>query len=101
MTNARKEFPEVTYCQNVYEASQSAAAILVLTEWDEFRAVDWKRIRTLVDRPLIIDGRNMFSHGQVSSYGFQYVGIGGTSRGGPAEHVGARLVAGDFGEEVR
>jgi UDPglucose 6-dehydrogenase len=76
MANARKQFPEVTYCKNVYEAAQSAAAILVLTEWDEFRRVEWHRVRAVVDRPLIIDGRNVFSREEVLSQGFEYSGVG-------------------------
>ena len=76
MANARKQYPEVTYCENIYEAAQSAAAILILTEWDEFRTVEWPRLRAVVDRPVLIDGRNMFSREEVLSHGFLYSGMG-------------------------
>ena len=74
--NARREFPEVTYCKDPFEAAQGTEAVLLLTEWDEFRQVDWQRLRTLMERPLIIDGRNVLSRDRLASYGFQYVDIG-------------------------
>ena len=79
MEKARKEMPEVTYCRDVYEAATGADAVVLLTEWDEFRRVDWKRLGTLVERSLTIDGRNALSRKEVISHGFQYVGIGGVS----------------------
>lgn len=79
MDKARIELSEVLYCQDVYEAAEGADAILLLTEWEEFRSVDWTRLATLVERPLLIDGRNMFSCDDVTANGFQYVGIGGIS----------------------
>ena len=77
---ARKEIPEVTYCQDVYEAARGADAIVVLTEWPEFRMVDWTRLTTLVERALVIDGRNMLAVEDILSHGFQYVRIGSASR---------------------
>jgi len=74
--NARRELPEVTYCSDLYEAAQGAEAVLLLTEWDEFRDVDWERLRALMERPLIIDGRNALSKDTLDTYGFQYVDIG-------------------------
>jgi len=74
--NARRELPEVTYCSDLYEAAQGAEAVLLLTEWDEFRDVDWERLRALMERPLIIDGRNALSKDTLATYGFQYVDIG-------------------------
>jgi UDPglucose 6-dehydrogenase len=76
---AKNEVPEVEYCQDIYEAAEGADAIVLLTEWEEFRSVDWTRLAALVERPLIIDGRNMFSFDDVTANGFQYVGIGGVS----------------------
>jgi UDPglucose 6-dehydrogenase len=79
MEKAKKELPQLTYCEDVYEAAKGAEAVVLLTEWDEFRKVDWKRIGTVVERSLIIDGRNALSREEVTSHGFQYVGIGGVS----------------------
>jgi len=79
MDKARKEIPEVAYCQDVYEAARGAEAIVLLTEWEEFRKVDWTHLSTVVERALIIDGRNTLSRDDVTTHGFQYVGIGGVS----------------------
>jgi UDPglucose 6-dehydrogenase len=91
MEKAQKEMPEVTYCQDLYEAARGAEAIVVLTEWDEFKKVNWARLCDLVERPLVIDGRNLLSREEVTLQGFRYVGIGGTSGiPEPAEsHAGA------------
>ena len=73
---ASEVMPDVTYCADPYEAAQGADAILIVTEWDEFRTIDWPRLRALVDRPLIVDGRNMFAAREVTRHGFQYLSIG-------------------------
>jgi UDPglucose 6-dehydrogenase len=79
MEKAQQEIPEMMCCQNMYEAARGSDAIVLLTEWDEFRRVDWTHLGVLVERPLIIDGRNLFSREDVTSHGFQYLGIGGIS----------------------
>ncbi|MGA7295720.1 MAG: UDP-glucose/GDP-mannose dehydrogenase family protein [Terriglobales bacterium] len=79
MDKARKELPEVTYCQDVYQAAKGAEAVVLLTEWEEFRIVDWKRLSSVVERSLIVDGRNTLSREAVTSHGFHYVGMGGVS----------------------
>jgi UDPglucose 6-dehydrogenase len=79
MEKAKVLLPDITYCNNAYEAAEGADAVLLLTEWEEFRKMDWRRLATLVDRPLIIDGRNALSLDDASRNGFEYVGIGGFS----------------------
>jgi UDPglucose 6-dehydrogenase len=79
MDKARREIPEVTYCQDMYEAAKGAEAVVLLTEWEEFRKADWKHVSTVVERLLIIDGRNTLSREDVTAHGFHYVGIGGVS----------------------
>ena len=76
---ARKEVPEATYCDDVYEAARGAEAIVLLTEWDDFQNVDWARLAGMVERPLIVDGRNALCRQDVLDHGFDYVGIGGIS----------------------
>jgi UDPglucose 6-dehydrogenase len=79
MEKAKIELPAVRFCEDMYQAAQDAEAIVILTEWNEFRSVDWERLATLVERPVIIDGRNMLYCEEAASNGFQYVGIGGIS----------------------
>jgi UDPglucose 6-dehydrogenase len=73
---AKVVLPDVKYCSDPYEAASGADAILIVTEWDEFRCVDWARLRRVVERPLIIDGRNMLNAKDMSSRGFEYIGVG-------------------------
>ena len=71
--------PDVTYCADAYHAAEGADAVVLLTEWEEFRKIDWSRLATLVERPLIIDGRNALPSQEVAAHGFHHVGIGGVS----------------------
>jgi UDPglucose 6-dehydrogenase len=79
MDKSRKELPDVTYCSDIYEASEGAEAILVLTEWREFCTADWHRLREKVDRCLVLDGRNALRGDEVGANGFHYIGVGGVS----------------------
>ena len=87
MAKASEVLPAVTYCADPYEAAQGADAVLIVTEWDEFRTLDWSRLRNLVERPLIVDGRNMFQAAEVTRHGFQYISIGRPSASHSAEDV--------------
>jgi UDPglucose 6-dehydrogenase len=79
MEKAQREVPELTCCRDMYEAARGADAIVLLTEWEEFSRADWKRLAGLVERSLIVDGRNTLPREDVTGNGFQYVGIGGVS----------------------
>ena len=79
MEKAEQELPDVIYCESVYDAAEGTDAVLLLTEWEEFRNVDWSRLATLVERPLIIDGRNTLCRQDIVSNGFHYIGVGGVS----------------------
>jgi UDPglucose 6-dehydrogenase len=79
MEKAKVLLPEITYCNDAYEAAEDADAVLLLTEWEEFRKMDWCRLATLVERPLIIDGRNALPLDDLARNGFEYVGVGGLS----------------------
>jgi UDPglucose 6-dehydrogenase len=73
---AKRVLPEVTYCTDAYGAAEGADAILIVTEWDEFRHLDWGRLGSAVEQPLLIDGRNVFRAEEVTRHGFRYVSIG-------------------------
>ncbi len=79
MEKASAVLPDVRYCTDAYEAAEGADVVVLLTEWDELKKTDWSRLATVVERPLIIDGRNALSREDVSSNGFHYIGIGGVS----------------------
>jgi UDPglucose 6-dehydrogenase len=76
MERAKVLLPEVTYCADAYQAAEGADAILIVTEWDEFRQMDWNRLLSTVEQPLVIDGRNVFVPEEISRKGFRYVSIG-------------------------
>jgi len=73
---ARAVLPDIQYCSNPYAAAEAADAVLIVTEWEEFRQVDWARLRKVVEHPLILDGRNMLNGREVTAHGFRYVSVG-------------------------
>lgn len=67
---------EVVYCKDMYDAVLDADALLLLTEWKEFRLPSWEVIAKAMRRPLVIDGRNIFDAEEMESTGFEYHCIG-------------------------
>jgi UDPglucose 6-dehydrogenase len=80
MEKAKAEIPEVEYCADAYGPAEGAEALLALTEWEEFLHLDLARIHRLMARPLVLDGRNMFSRATLTAQGFEYVDIGSGRR---------------------
>jgi UDPglucose 6-dehydrogenase len=76
MKKTQPMFPTVKYCQDAYEAAAGADAVLLLTEWPEFRDLDWQRVHGLMVRPLVLDGRNLLSPVKMRELGFEYHSIG-------------------------
>jgi UDPglucose 6-dehydrogenase len=76
MDKAKSVLPNITYCSDPYQAAEGVDAILIATEWDEFRQVDWQRLKSMVERPLIVDGRNMLNSTEAVRNGFDYVSVG-------------------------
>jgi UDPglucose 6-dehydrogenase len=75
--SARRIFKNrVFYAKNAYDALKAADALLIVTEWNEFREPDFVRIKTLLRQPLIFDGRNIYDPAQVRALGFTYSSIG-------------------------
>jgi UDPglucose 6-dehydrogenase len=77
MQEAKKIFGErIRYSKRNYDALNGAAALLVLTEWNEFRRPDFQRMKRLLKNPVIFDGRNIYDPADVRKLGFQYYSIG-------------------------
>lgn len=76
MERARPLFPQLTYCRDAYEAAHEGDALLLATEWEEFRSLDWSKIRNSMARPLLLDGRNFFEPKAMAALGFEYHSIG-------------------------
>jgi UDPglucose 6-dehydrogenase len=74
---ARKIFRDrIVYTARNYDALDGASALLVLTEWNEFRRPDFERIKELLKEPIIFDGRNIYDPGELKKLGFDYYSIG-------------------------
>jgi UDPglucose 6-dehydrogenase len=76
ISNARNAYPELVSCRDPYDTAVKADALLLLTEWEEFRVLDWERIRDAMARPLVLDGRNLLSPAHMKSLGFEYHSVG-------------------------
>ena len=76
MAEAKRLCPMVTLCKNAYEAARGADCLAILTEWNEFKELDFSRIKKLMRQPLIVDGRNIYDPGAMRKLGFRYVGVG-------------------------
>ena len=74
--NAKAVVPEIAVCDDPYETAHDADAILLLTEWQEFRSMDWQRLAKLVSRPVVFDGRNYLNPADAVNAGFDYFGTG-------------------------
>ena len=76
MDNARHELKGVKFCADAYAAAKGADCLLVLTEWEEFKRLDLKRVRGLLRQAVVFDGRNFFDDKLFVDLGFEYHGIG-------------------------
>ena len=72
----KAQMNSIEYCQDPYAVATGADALLVVTEWDEFRQLDLDRIKGLMRRPVIVDGRNIFDPKTMRDRGFVYRGVG-------------------------
>jgi UDPglucose 6-dehydrogenase len=77
MDNARRTLPAaVEYCKTSYEAAEGADAAVVVTEWNEFKLLNLERLRQVMRRPLVFDGRNIYEPERMRRLGFEYHSIG-------------------------
>ncbi|HLW83209.1 MAG TPA: UDP-glucose/GDP-mannose dehydrogenase family protein [Candidatus Acidoferrales bacterium] len=80
-------FPDLNCTPDAYEAARGADALLIVTEWEEFRSLDWKRIHASMARPLILDGRNLLSPEKMTALGFEYQSVGRPKAALPASEA--------------
>ena len=76
MQKAKEILKGVVYCNNSYDVAKDADALIIVTEWNEFKELDLKRIKSLMKHPLIIDGRNIYDPEAMKNEGFIYISIG-------------------------
>jgi UDPglucose 6-dehydrogenase len=76
MEAARRRGVKAALCRDAYEAAQDASAVVLVTDWAEFAEIDWPRLRNVMRRPLLVDGRNTLDRATLLWHGFEYCGIG-------------------------
>jgi UDPglucose 6-dehydrogenase len=73
---AAKQLNDIIYVKDVYAAAEGVDCLVVVTDWNEFRELDLQRLKTLMRRPNVVDGRNLYSPARMRELGFNYVGVG-------------------------
>ena len=76
MEQAKGHLSAVTYCDSAYTCAEGADALVIVTEWNEFREPDFERMRRLMRSPVVFDGRNIYSPEHMRTLGFTYFSIG-------------------------
>ncbi|MDR3436919.1 UDP-glucose/GDP-mannose dehydrogenase family protein [Telmatospirillum sp.] len=76
MDEARSLLTDITFCENTYDTIKDAHALVILTEWNEFRALDFDRVKALLKAPVIVDLRNIYNPAEMMTLGFHYSSIG-------------------------
>ena len=76
MDNSRKILPNLTYCQDEYETARGSDALVIATEWNQFRNLDLSKIKKLLKSPILLDLRNLYDPATLKTLGFIYEGVG-------------------------
>lgn len=76
MVEARKLLDDIVWCDTAYETMGGADALVIITEWNEFRALDLARVKKLLRKPVLVDLRNIYEPGPMADLGFHYVCVG-------------------------
>ncbi|HMK79799.1 MAG TPA: UDP-glucose/GDP-mannose dehydrogenase family protein [Xanthobacteraceae bacterium] len=76
MEQARALLGEVAYCDDAYACAEGADALVIVTEWEQFRALDLPRLKQIMARPVVVDLRNIYPRDEMVRHGFTYVGVG-------------------------
>jgi UDPglucose 6-dehydrogenase len=76
MTYAKAMLPAVTFCDGPYEAAEGADALVIVTEWEQFRALDLDRLKSIMAAPVLIDLKNVYQPEELARAGFRFEGIG-------------------------
>jgi UDPglucose 6-dehydrogenase len=76
MEQAKPLFTNVVFCDDAYSCAQGASALVIVTEWEQFRALDFERLKTVMARPVLVDLRNVYRPEEVARHGFVYESVG-------------------------
>jgi UDPglucose 6-dehydrogenase len=87
MSEAQAVLKNITYCANAYDCAQGADALVIVTEWEQFRALDLPRLRDLMACPVVVDLRNIYQPEEMHNHGFAYTCVGRPLAAAPASDV--------------
>ena len=73
---ARRELPDIEYCDDPYICARGADALVIVTEWVQFRALDLERLKSEMARPVVVDLRNVYRPEDMAALGFIYESVG-------------------------
>ncbi|HTL63366.1 MAG TPA: UDP-glucose/GDP-mannose dehydrogenase family protein [Pseudolabrys sp.] len=76
MEQAKSLIGNVTFCDDAYSCAKGAAALVIVTEWEQFRALDFDRLKAVMAQPVLVDLRNVYRPDEMSRRGFAYEGVG-------------------------
>jgi UDPglucose 6-dehydrogenase len=76
MEQAKNVIGNVTFCNDAYSCAEGASALVIVTEWEQFRALDFKRLKETMVQPVLVDLRNVYRPDEIARYGFVYESIG-------------------------
>ncbi|MGY5802695.1 UDP-glucose dehydrogenase family protein [Rhizobium hainanense] len=76
MENARLVIDNIAYAEDAYGAARDADALVIVTEWNQFRALDFARLKSVMKAPVLVDLRNIYRHDEVTKHGFAYTSVG-------------------------
>ena len=80
MEQAKPLMANVAFCKDAYDCAEGASALVIVTEWEQFRALDFARLKTVMERPVLVDLRNIYRPDEVARHGFVYESIGRAKR---------------------
>ncbi|AXK81894.1 UDP-glucose/GDP-mannose dehydrogenase family protein [Pseudolabrys taiwanensis] len=76
MEQAKAYVSNVAFCKDAYDCAADASALVIVTEWEQFRALDFVRLKTVMERPVLVDLRNVYRPEEAARHGFAYEGVG-------------------------
>jgi UDPglucose 6-dehydrogenase len=76
MEQAKPLMPKVVFCKDAYSCAEGASALVIVTEWEQFRALDFARLKQVMERPVLVDLRNVYRPEEVARHGFVYESVG-------------------------
>ncbi len=76
MPEARQSLPGIDYAEDAYDAARGCDALVIATEWNQFRSLDWDRMKKTLKSPVVVDLRNVYEPDQMKALGIRYTGVG-------------------------